>query len=186
MCSLPLVSNPYLRSFSLALAALGAAASASAGDLQGQTSAYLSAQAASPVQWTTWGEAAFARAKAQHRPVFLHIGVFTSELDRAMMRQSFSNADTAKFLNDTFVCVLVDAKERPDVAALYQNYLQVAKQLTGLPMNIWLTPDLKPFEGAHYLPPTEEWGKEGFITIAACPGINQFSSVSGEYVPEPP
>jgi uncharacterized protein YyaL (SSP411 family) len=98
--------------------------------------------------------------------VLLVIGSFSSELSRAMNRQTFSNKDTAAFLNETFVCVLVDAKERRDVVALYQVYLQDVKQLSGLPMNLWLSPELKPFEGANYLPPTEEWGKEGFSTVA--------------------
>jgi uncharacterized protein YyaL (SSP411 family) len=136
-----------------------------AADLAKAPSAFLQAHASSPVNWAPWGAEALARAQQQKKPVMLAIGTFTSELSRAMARQSFANADTAKFLNEQFVCVLVDAKERPDVAALYQNYLQIVKQVSGPPMNLWLTPELKPFEGANYLPPTEEWGKEGFVTV---------------------
>jgi uncharacterized protein YyaL (SSP411 family) len=136
-----------------------------AADLAKEPSAFLQAQAGSPVNWSPWSAEAFARAQQQKKPVMLAIGTFTSELSRAMARQSFANADTGKFLNEQFVAVIVDAKERPDVAALYQNYLQIVKQVSGPPMNLWLTPDLKPFEGANYLPPTEEWGKEGFVTV---------------------
>ncbi|ACB75604.1 thioredoxin domain-containing protein [Opitutus terrae] len=127
-------------------------------------SALVRRQADSPVQWHSWGDAAFERAKKEDKPVFVTVGMFTSELTRAMARQSFANADAAALLNENFVSVYVDAKERPDVAALCQHYLQNVKQLSGPPMNLWLTPELKPFEGANYLPPTEEWGKEGFIT----------------------
>jgi len=141
-----------------------AALSSPASKLSSEPSAFLCAYADTAIHWETWGDDAFARAKHEQKPVFLLIGAFTSELSRAMARQSFSNAETAAFLNDNFVCVLVDAKERPDVAALYQTYIQTVKQLSGVPLNIWLTPELKPFEGANYLPPTEEWGKEGFIT----------------------
>lgn len=116
--------------------------------------------------WTAWGDAAFARAKQEDKPLFVALGFATSELSRAMARQTFANPDTAAFLNENFVCVLVDAKERPDLVALYQSYTSAVKQLSGLPLNIWLTPELKPFEGANYLPPTEEWGKEGFLTVA--------------------
>jgi uncharacterized protein YyaL (SSP411 family) len=144
----------------LAVSAHGANALAS------ETSAFLRSYADGPVNWLPWGEAAFARAKAEQKPVLLVIGTFTSELSRAMNKQTFSNRETAAFLNETFVCVLVDAKEHREVVALYQQYLQAVKQLTGLPMNLWLIPDLKPFEGANYLPPTEEWGKEGFSTVA--------------------
>jgi uncharacterized protein YyaL (SSP411 family) len=132
----------------------------------GETSAFLRSYADGPVNWMPWGEAAFARAKSEQKPVLLVIGTFTSELSRAMNKQTFSNAETAAFLNDTFVCVLVDAKEHREVVTLYQQYLQAVKQLNGLPMNLWLTPELKPFDGANYLPPTEEWGKEGFSTVA--------------------
>lgn len=131
-----------------------------------EPSALLQTQVASPIEWMPWGEAAFAKAKAEQKPVFVAVGVLTSELARAMARQTFSNADAAALVNEAFVPVYVDAKERPDVAALYQNYLQAVKQLSGPPMNIWLTPELRPFEGANYLPPTEEWGKEGFLTAS--------------------
>lgn len=137
-----------------------------ASPLANQPSAFLRSYADSPVNWMLWGDEAFARAQTERKPVFVAIGLFTSELSRAMHRQTFSNADTAAMLNAEFVCVLVDAKERPDLVALYQNYTQHVKQLSGLPLNIWLTPELKPFEGANYLPPTEEWGKEGFLTVA--------------------
>ena len=112
------------------------------------------------------GRRGIARAREEQKPLFVAIGTFTSELSRAMARQTFSNAETAAFLNDAFVCVIVDAKEQPQLTALYQTYIQTAKQLRGLPLNIWLTPELKPIEGANYLPPTEEWGKEGFSTVA--------------------
>lgn len=111
----------------------------------------------------TWGDDAFARAKREQKPVFLAIGAFTSELSRAMARQSFANAEVAAFLNANFVCVIADAKESPALTSLGQNYVSATKQLHGLPLNLWLTPELKPFEGSTYLPPTEEWGKEGFF-----------------------
>lgn len=134
--------------------------------LEKHPSALLQSHATGPVDWLPWSEAALQRAQHDQRPVFLAVGLFTSELSRAMSRQSFSNAEVGALLNENFICILVDAKEHPDVAALYQNYLQAAKQVSGPPMNLWLTPELKPFEGANYLPPTEEWGKEGFITVS--------------------
>lgn len=137
-----------------------------ASSLSAEKSAYLRAQAGNPVQWQAWNEATLARAKQEQKPLFLFVGSATNELTRATHRQTFSNADAAAYLNENFVCVLVDAKEQPELSALYQSYLQAAKQLKGMPMSLWLTPELKPFEGANYLPPTEEWGKEGFLTVA--------------------
>lgn len=161
MCRLPL---PRLRSLAIFGLFIPVTASLGAADATAAKSAFLQANASSPVKWSSWGEEAFARAKSENKPVYLAIGAFTSELSRAMTRQSFSNPETAAYLNENFVCILVDAKERPDVFALYQSYAQAVKQVSGPPLNMWLTPDLKPFEGSNYLPPTEEWGKEGIVT----------------------
>ena len=129
-------------------------------------SAFLRACGATPVAFQPFTSETFARAASEQKPLYVFIGLSTSELSRAMLKQTFSNADSASFLNESFICVAVDAHERPDLVALYQSYTQHVRQLNGLPLNLWLTPDLKPFEGANYLPPTEEWGKEGFLTVA--------------------
>jgi len=144
----------------------GAVAAQSATQLAGEASAYLRTQADSPVDWMPWGEAAFARAQREQKPVFLFIGTFASELSRATARQTFANADTAALLNQNFVCVIVDRDEHPELGALYQAYLSEVKQVTGQPLNLWLTPELLPYEGAAYLPPTEEWGKSSFLKVA--------------------
>jgi uncharacterized protein YyaL (SSP411 family) len=136
-----------------------------ASPLAGESSAYLQSQVTSAVNWLPWGDAAFAKAKTEGRPVFLFIGSASSELSRAMARQTFSNADTAALLNKNFICILVDREEHPELVSLYQTYLSEVKQLTGQPLNIWLTPELLPYEGAAYLPPTEEWGKSSFLKI---------------------
>lgn len=143
------------------------AAGARAADrLRGEASAFLRENADSPVDWMPWGEAAFARAKAEQKPVFLFVGSFASELAGAMRRQTFSNPKSAEWLNSRFVCVIVDRDERPDVAALYQRYVGEIKQLGGWPLNVWLTPELLPYEGATYLSPSEDWGAPGFLKLA--------------------
>jgi len=113
-----------------------------------------------------WGDAAFARARLEQKPVFLFMGYFTSELARAMRRQTFANPETAQWLNQQFVCVIVDRDERPGLASLYQAYMGDVKQLSGWPLNVWLTPDLAPFDGATYLSPSEDWGRPGFLKQA--------------------
>ncbi len=148
----------------------GPAAGAPAGSpsewLRGEPSAFLRASAGSPVEWMPWGDAAFARAKGARKPIFLFMGYFSSELARAMRRQTFSNPETAQWLNQQFVCVIVDRAERPDLASLYQAYVEDVKQLSGWPLNVWLTPDLVPYDGAAYLSPSEDWGRPGFLKQA--------------------
>jgi len=125
-------------------------------------SAYVRAHADSPVQFLPWGEAAFVRARAEQKPIYVVVGSFTQELARAMREQSFAREESAAMLNESFIPVVVDRDEHPDLAAFLQAYVGTVKQMQGWPLNLWLTPDLKPFEGASYLPPSDEWGKEGF------------------------
>ena len=83
-----------------------------------------------------------------------------------MRRQTFANPEAAQWLNQQFVCVIVDREEHPGLAALYRAYVEDVKQLSGWPLNIWLTPELQPFEGAAYLSPSEDWGRPGFLKQA--------------------
>ncbi len=152
--------------FNLALVLSSAVLLPAASPLSSESSAYLQAQAGSPVNWLPWNEAVLAKAKSDGKPLFVFIGSASSELSRAMARQTFANADTAALLNQTFICVLVDREEHPELVSLYQTYLTEIKQLNGQPINLWLTPELLPYEGAAYLPPTEEWGKSSFLKIA--------------------
>src|ERR1700690_3111661 len=154
--------------FPLLLAGLcaGTSGAHAAQHLAGQPSAFLRSFADSPVDWMPWGEAAIARAKAEQRPVFLFVGSFTSELSGAMRRQTFANAKNAEWLNKKFVCVIVDRDERPDVAALFEAYVYELKQVSGWPLNLWLTPEFQPIEGATYLSPSEDWGAPGFLKLA--------------------
>jgi hypothetical protein len=135
--------------------------------LRAEASAFLQASAGSPVDWMPWGGEAMARAQREQKPVFLFVGSFDSELAGSMRRQSFGNPKTAEWLNQHFVCVIVDREERPDVAALFHAYLENIKQLSGWPLSVWLTPDFVPFEGATYLSPSEDWGAPGFLKLAS-------------------
>ncbi|MEO7414512.1 MAG: DUF255 domain-containing protein [Opitutaceae bacterium] len=134
--------------------------------LRGEPSAFLQLNASSPVDWAPWGEDAFARAKREQKPVFVAVGAFLNELSDAMRQQTFARSETAEFLNRNFVCVLVDREEHPEVAAMLFAYLARVKQSGGWPLNVWLTPELLPYEGGAYLPPSDEWGKPGFMKVA--------------------
>ncbi len=46
--------------------------------LLSEKSPYLLQHAENPVAWLPWGEAAFARARAEEKPIFLSIGYSTS------------------------------------------------------------------------------------------------------------
>lgn len=153
----------------LAVAVLGFLCLARAEDaspLAADASAFVRGQAGSAIQWQPWGEAVFARAKAEGRPVYVFIGSGLSELSRATTKQSFALPEVIELLNGNFICVIADRDEHPALAAATQHYLGTVKQLSGWPAHLWLTPEGQPFEGGSYLPPSEEWGKASFLKIA--------------------
>jgi len=134
--------------------------------LAASPSEFVRAQAASPVHWHAWSDATLAEAQKQKLAVYVFIGSPLSELTRATINQTFTSAKTVAWLNESFFCIFVDADERPDLAAYGQHYIRSIKQLQGSPVHLWLTTDLQIYDGANYLPPSEEWGKPGFLKAA--------------------
>ena len=130
-------------------------------------SAFVRAQAASTVHWQPWTDAVLTQAKQQNKPVYVFVGSPLSELTRATINQTFTSEKTVAWLNENFFCLFVDADAQPEVAAYAQHFITSVKQLKGYPVHFWLTPDtLQPYDGANYLPPSEEWGKAGFLKTA--------------------
>ena len=130
-----------------------------------ESSPYLRQHAQNPVDWYPWGEDAFAAARARDVPIFLSIGYSTCHWCHVMERESFENADVASVLNATCVSIKVDREERPDVDRVYMTFVQATTGQGGWPMSVWLTPDLKPFHGGTYFPPTGRWGRPGFVDL---------------------
>jgi uncharacterized protein YyaL (SSP411 family) len=130
-----------------------------------ERSPYLLQHAANPVDWFPWGEEAFARAREEQKPIFLSVGYSTCHWCHVMEHESFENADVARVLNDHFVAIKVDREERPDVDRVYMAFVQATTGSGGWPMSVWLTPDLKPFYGGTYFPPSSRWGRPGFVDI---------------------
>jgi hypothetical protein len=118
------------------------------------------------VRWQPWTVATVERARSEGRNVYVFVGTETAELSRSTLEQIFGRKETADWLNENFLCVLVDAAAQPDVAAFAQHYLASVKQARGWPAHLWLTPDFRPYDGSGYLPATEEWGRPGFLKSA--------------------
>src|SRR5208337_618628 len=53
-------------------------------------------------------------------------------------------------------------EERPDVDKIYMTFVQSTTGGGGWPLNVFLTPDLKPFFGGTYFPPDTRAGRPGF------------------------
>lgn len=133
--------------------------------LAGEKSPYLLQHAANPVDWYPWGEEAFARARAENKPIFLSVGYSTCHWCHVMERESFENEETAALLREHFISIKVDREERPDVDRVYMAYVQAISGSGGWPMSVWLTPKLEPFFGGTYFPPDGAYGRPGFPTL---------------------
>jgi uncharacterized protein YyaL (SSP411 family) len=117
-----------------------------------EKSPYLLQHAENPVDWYPWGEAAFAKAREEDKPVFLSIGYSTCHWCHVMEHESFEDEEVAARLNEAFVCIKVDREERPDIDDIYMTVCQMMTQRGGWPLTIVMTPDKKPFFAATYIP----------------------------------
>jgi len=127
-----------------------------------EKSPYLRQHAHNPVEWYPWGDEAFVEAAIQDKPIFLSIGYATCHWCHVMERESFENEDIAEKLNRTFINIKVDREELPYVDSLYMEFAQGMMQgSAGWPLNVLLTPELKPFFSTTYLPPKTSHGLLG-------------------------
>jgi uncharacterized protein YyaL (SSP411 family) len=133
--------------------------------LANERSPYLIQHANNPVDWFPWGDEAFARARGEDKPIFLSVGYSTCHWCHVMEHESFENDAVAAVLNRHFVSIKVDREERPDIDRVYMAFVQATTGSGGWPMSVWLTPDLKPFFGGTYFPPSARWGRPGFVEV---------------------
>ena len=93
--------------------------------LKDSASPYLRSAAHQPIDWHEWGDAAFARARSEDKPILLDIGAVWCHWCHVIDRESYENVEIAKIINEHFIAVKVDRDERPEAA--------VARPSTGLP-----------------------------------------------------
>ena len=131
-------------------------------EMGGETSPYLLQHKDNPVHWQPWGASAFARARAEGKPVLLSVGYAACHWCHVMARESFNDPEVAALINRLVVPVKVDREERPDLDHLYQAALGAMDQPGGWPLTLFLTPDGAPFWGGTYFPPVARYGRPGF------------------------
>ncbi len=133
--------------------------------LANASSAYLRSAMYQPVQWEQWGEAAFARAAAEDKPVLLDVGAVWCHWCHVMDRESYENPETAALINEHFVAIKVDRDERPDVDTRYQAAVSAISGQGGWPLTAFLTPEGRPYFGGTYFPPEERYGRPSFRRV---------------------
>jgi uncharacterized protein len=123
-----------------------------------ETSPYLLQHKDNPVDWYAWGEEALDRSRAEDRPILLSIGYSACHWCHVMERESFEDEETARLMNERFVCIKLDREERPDLDAIYMEACQAMTGSGGWPLNVFLTPEHVPFYAGTYFPPQPRMG----------------------------
>ena len=139
----------------------GSVPSNAGNQLEHAASSYLRSAQHQPVRWHAWGEAAFARAQSEDKPILLDIGAVWCHWCHVMDRESYEDAEIAALINELFVAVKVDRDERPDVDARYQAAVSAISGQGGWPLTAFLTPDGRPYFGGTYIPRDDRYGRPG-------------------------
>jgi uncharacterized protein YyaL (SSP411 family) len=130
-----------------------------------ESSPYLLQHAYNPVDWFAWGEEAFEKAEREEKPILLSIGYSACHWCHVMEHESFEDEATAKLMNENFVNIKVDLEERPDLDKIYMTFVQMTSGHGGYPLNVFLTPERKPFFGGTYFPPERRFNMPSWSQI---------------------
>ncbi|XYQ04198.1 thioredoxin domain-containing protein [Bacillus safensis] len=80
-----------------------------------------------------------------------------------MAHESFEDQQVADILNEHFISIKVDREERPDIDSMYMSVCQMMTGQGGWPLNVFVTPEQKPFYAGTYFPKRSAYGRPGFI-----------------------
>jgi len=130
-----------------------------------QKSPYLLQHAHNPVDWFPWSQEAFDKARREQKLILVSIGYATCHWCHVMERESFEDRETADYLNRNFVAIKVDREERPDIDQVFMDALHALGEQGGWPLNMFATPDGRPFTGGTYFPPKPMYGRQSFRQV---------------------
>jgi uncharacterized protein len=133
--------------------------------LEKETSNYLLNHASQAINWLPWSEESLLKVKELNKPVFVSVGYLSCHWCHVMSKEVFDDLDVSEVLNESFVCIKVDRLEHPDVDESLMKALQVMNDEGGWPLNIFLTPQLRPFYGGTFFPKNDSYGKIGFLRL---------------------
>ena len=130
-----------------------------------ETSPYLLQHAHNPVEWYPWGDEALEKARNEDKPILVSIGYAACHWCHVMEKESFEDEETAALMNKNFVNIKIDREERPDLDHIYMDAVQAMTGSGGWPLNVFLTPDTKPFFGGTYFPPQRAFNRASWREI---------------------
>ncbi|HEX4877541.1 MAG TPA: thioredoxin domain-containing protein [Chitinophagaceae bacterium] len=133
--------------------------------LASESSPYLLQHAHNPVNWYPWGAEALQKARAENKPILVSIGYAACHWCHVMERESFEDEATAAIMNEHFINIKIDREERPDLDHIYMDAVQAMTGSGGWPLNVFLTPDARPFYGGTYFPPQRAFNRPSWQEV---------------------
>ncbi|MBE0678302.1 MAG: thioredoxin domain-containing protein, partial [Bacteroidales bacterium] len=135
-------------------------------NLDSSSSPYLRQHAGNPIWWQEWNSETLAHAAAENKPVLVSVGYATCHWCHVMAGEAFSDPETADYLNANFVSIKTDREQRPDIDQYMMNFIQAQTGSGGWPLNVFLTPGLKPVHALTYAPVRTSGNRYSFLHIA--------------------
>jgi uncharacterized protein YyaL (SSP411 family) len=118
------------------------------------------------INWHSWEEKTFQKAKDENKSIFLSIGYSYSNWCSRMEEESFSKEPIAELLNERFIAIKVDSQEHPELAKYYQKVHKLMNRSTaGFPLSIFMTENLEPFYVGSYIAPEAQKELLGFEAL---------------------
>ena len=134
-------------------------------ELMHESSPYLLQHAHNPVDWHPWSMEVLETAKKLDKPILVSIGYSACHWCHVMERESFENIEVAEFMNANFINIKIDREERPDLDHIYMEAVQMLNGNGGWPLNVFLTPDGRPFYGGTYFPPKPAFNRPSWLDV---------------------
>lgn len=135
-------------------------------NLDKSSSPYLLQHTGNPVWWQEWSDGLIRHAIETDTPVFVSVGYATCHWCHVMADGAFSDEETAKWLNQHFICIKVDREQRPDIDQYMMDFISRQDGRGGWPLNVFLTPELNPVYALTYAPAKSDSSMYSFLSIA--------------------
>jgi len=135
-------------------------------NLNNSSSPYLLQHSENPVWWQEWSPDVIRYAELEKKSLFVSVGYSTCHWCHVMASESFSDRDTADFLNSHYVCIKIDREQRPDIDQFLMDFINSQNGSGGWPLNVFMTEDLRPVYALTYAPVKHRNPDYTFLSVA--------------------
>ena len=149
-------------------------------NLDRSSSPYLLQHSDNPVWWQEWTSEVTGLALQENKPMLVSVGYSTCHWCHVMAAEAFSDIETARYLNDNYICIKIDREQRPDIDQYMMHFMQAQSGSGGWPLNVFLTPDAKPVLAVTYAPVKSEGNRMSFLEIAI--RVNEYLKAGADKV----